>query len=946
MLLPKTFIPFMKQISFLLSLLLISLGLVAQTGNIGGKITDTSGKKPMSLATVTVFKAKDTAIITYRLSSPEGEFKIPNLPLDIPLRFMVTYSGYEAYRKDFILTAANVSIRFDSVMLTATSKQLDDVIVYAERPPVMIKKDTIEFNATAFKTLPNALVEDLLKKLPGVQVDKDGNITVAGKPVNRILVDGKTFFGDDPKMATRNLPANVIDKVQVVDDKEELLRNGDDNLNNVGKVINIKLKKGVKKGWFGKLYAGGGTGQLFETGGIANIYRDTFQVSVLGYANNLNKPGFSFSELMQSGGLDRTRSNLNSNSTSTWNNNGGSGISINGINFGGSQNYGGVSTSKGVGINLNHAPNLKQSLFAQYFYGRINVDRHNGTDVNQYSADTIINNNTQLTGDVITNAHNIGLGGRFKPDSLTNITANANYSIGLSDEDRLSSILSNNNKLGQLSYGNINQNNLGTTYYYRHSFSLTHLSKTKAGRRFSISHNLDVNNRFNELTTESQTRYLYPAIYDSTLNQLRKERIPRTDANLAIAYSEPLSKVVTLRSGARYEYGKLTNSINTFNKNTNQEYDIANNNLSSKFNREYNRETFSQGVEFKWKSLVITPTARLLIQSVNNNLASLSAPIIQKQTNLLPSLYITYKTLNVSYDKNVTLTPYTNLIPVTDNTNPYFISKGNPNLLPAERHNFSINYFTNNPKKNFTASVYANGGLTNNDVVQSISINENGVQTNMPVNANGSSNFYLNFNVYKQYKTNQKFIFSWNTGASYNYNRNKLLYNGETSWQSTISLNNWVGTSLNWNDKVEFNSSFSTRYGFTDYTNPNFNKLKINTCFSESELIIRAVKHLIFETQLAYDYNGNLPAGLPKESLKWSAAINITMLPDEVGVLKLGVNDILNRNNQVYAYVNRNTYTATTTNILSRYFLATFTYNIRAAGVKKKVGGRERLFFF
>src|SRR5205085_11831812 len=157
-----------------------------------------------------------------------------------------------------------------------------------------------------------------------VQVDADGNINVNGKPVNRILVDGKTFFGDDPKMATRNLPANVIDKVQVMDDKEEMLRNGDDNINNVGKVVNITLKKGVKKGWFGKLYAGAGNDNLYEAGGIANIYRDTVQLSVLGYMNNLNKPGFSYSELMSSGGFDRIRSNSASNSTSVWNNNGGS----------------------------------------------------------------------------------------------------------------------------------------------------------------------------------------------------------------------------------------------------------------------------------------------------------------------------------------------------------------------------------------------------------------------------------------------------------------------------------------------------------------------------------------------------------------------------------------------------------------------------------------------
>ncbi len=269
-----------KTILFAAAILFFCIASWSQ-GILKGKITDSATAKPLGFATVTVFKAADTAIITYRLSTPDGDFRVPGIPFDVNCRVVISYSGYSIFRKEFVITASQATLDIGMVPLPTDAKTLDEILVYAERPPVIMKKDTIEFNASAFKTLPNALVEDLLKKLPGVMVDKEGNIVVNGKPVNRILVDGKTFFGDDPKMATRNLPANVIDKVQVTDDKEELMRNGDDNLNNVGKVINITLKKGVKKGWFGKLYAGGGTGELYEAGGIANVYRDTLQVSVL-----------------------------------------------------------------------------------------------------------------------------------------------------------------------------------------------------------------------------------------------------------------------------------------------------------------------------------------------------------------------------------------------------------------------------------------------------------------------------------------------------------------------------------------------------------------------------------------------------------------------------------------------------------------------------------------
>ena len=937
----------MKQAALFLLGIFSVIYSFSQTGSITGKLSDSASGKALAFATVTVFKAKDTAIVTYRLTNPEGAFKVGGLPMDIPLRVIITFSGYQAFRKEFELNTANPSVNFNMVKLPVSSNMLDEVVVIAERPPVIMKNDTIEFNASSFKTLPNALVEDLLKKLPGVQVDADGNITVNGKPVNRILVDGKTFFGDDPKMATRNLPANIIDKVQVVDDKDELLRNGDDNINNVGKVVNITLKKGVKKGLFGKLYAGGGTDQRFEGGGIANIFRDTLQVSVLGYANNLNKPGFGYSDLTQTGGLDRSNSNLNSRSSSIWTNGAGSGITINGINFGGMQGNGGIATSKGVGFNLNHAPNLKQSLFAQYFYGNVLVDRRNENDTKQYNNDTIINNSSLVTGGILTNAHNIGIGGKFKPDSVTTIQVSANYSIGLQHEDRFSDIFSNHNLLGPLSYGNINQGNQTNTYYYKHAFTYTQLSRAKKGRRFTIFHNLDINNRYNYYYTDSKTSYVYPVAYDSLLKQLRQEGVPRTDATAAFNYSEPFSKTITLRAGGRYEYSKLNDAVATFTPNTtDRKYNVINPSLSSIFNRESNRFYVTTGLEFKIKNVVITPSARTLFQSVTNDLASLGNPIRQKTGDVLPGLGIVYKQLNINYSKDIVLPSYNYLIPVADNTNPYLISKGNANLLPSERHNYSVYYYINDPKKNLNINLNANGGYVFNDVIQSITVDQKGIQTNIPVNADGSGNFGINYNINRQYRHNPKFIYGWNLGAWYGFNRSRLLYNGENSWQETYNLQQWAGVQLNFNDKFEWNNNASTGYNFTSYSSKAFSKLEVRNYNISSELILRVPKHIIWETTVNYVMNGTVIPGLPSSYVRWNAAVNFTMLKDEKGVLKLSIFDILNNGNSIGTHVNGNVITTSQTNILTRYIMATFTYNIRTiGGAKKKVGG-ERLFMF
>ncbi|MDA3613449.1 outer membrane beta-barrel protein [Polluticaenibacter yanchengensis] len=926
---------------FLLALLCMASVTYAQKGSISGIVKDSSINKNIALATISVFKAKDTSIVTYRLSDEDGRFKVPGLPLNEALRCVITYSGYEAFRKEFTLTENLQDITFENIFMISTSMELDEVVITAERPPVTIKNDTIEFNANSFKTLPNALVEDLLKKLPGVFVDKEGNISVNGKPVNRIMVDGKNFFGSDPKMASRNLPANIIDKVQVTDDKEELERNADNNLANVGKVVNITLKKGIKKGIFGKLYAGGGSDDRFEGGGIVNMFRDTLQISLLGYANNLNKTGFTYGELMQAGGLSRSMGNLNSTSTSTsMSSSGGSNITVNGVNFGGMHRGGGISTSKGAGININHSPNNKQSIFGQYFFGNIKVDQWRKSNTKQFNEDTIVTQDNITNANIISNAHNIGLGTKLKPDSVTTIIANATYTLGLQDEIRHTGINSYHNILGELSNGSIDQNNVNNIYNYSHYFTVTRLPKRKAGGRFTFTHGLDASNTRSDFTTNSLTNILYPLLLDSTLQQLRLERIPRTNIYGALVFRLPLNKNFALTASSRYDYNKLNNKVNTFDADADKKYNQLNPLLSNTFNREFHRSNNYLGLQYIYKKLTITPSLTALWQQYDNRLLSLDNSIKKSQFNLLPGLGIVFKELNLNYNKDVSLPAYTNLIPALNNTNPYYLTNGNPNLKPAERDNFRINYYHNNSKKNLNISLYATGSLTKNDVIQSIVVDKSGIQTSTPVNADGSKNATVNYNINKQYKYNSKFTLSWNAGGWYGLYKNKLLYNGETSWQNNFNLEHWAGVNFNFNDKVEWNNDISLSNYQSKFTSSNFSTLKTNQKSVSTEVILRMPKHIIWEAVLQYENNGNVPSGLPKDVTRLSMAVNFTMLKDEKGVLKLSVWDLLNQNNSIGLTTNRNIISATQTNVLGRYFMATFTYNIRQIGAnKKKVGG-------
>ncbi len=203
-------------------LIITSQAWTQNKGSVIGRLTDTTGKQPLSFATIAVFHAKDTVLMTYRLSDPSGSFKVPGIPIGDSFRVIITHAGSATYRHAFGLTTDHHELDLGTLKLEPDARMMEEVLVVAERPPVMVRRDTIEFNAEAFKTLPSALVEDLLRKLPGVEVDGDGNITVNGRKVNKLYVDGKEFFGSDPKMATKNLPANIIGKIQVTDDRDQM----------------------------------------------------------------------------------------------------------------------------------------------------------------------------------------------------------------------------------------------------------------------------------------------------------------------------------------------------------------------------------------------------------------------------------------------------------------------------------------------------------------------------------------------------------------------------------------------------------------------------------------------------------------------------------------------------------------------------------------------------
>lgn len=928
----------MTKTCSLLFLCFLFLHVSAQnnSGTIRGLLKDSAGKQVLSLATVTVFRAADTTIVTYRLSDPGGNFKIPGIPFNVSCRVLVSFSGYRTYRKTFLLTKENPQLDLGTVFLVLDAKSLEEVTVYAERPPVTVRKDTIEFNASAFKTLPSALLEDLLKKLPGLDIDPNGNILVKGKRVNKLLVDGKEFFGGDPQIATKNLPANIVDKVQVMNDKEEIERNPDIPESEIGQVVNIKLKKAIKQGWFGKAYAGAGTDNRHEVGTILNAFRDTVQVSVLGYTNNINKPGFGINDIQRIGGFQR--SGFNSISI-----NSDGGFALDNISFG--ANGQGLQRSTGGGINFNDQFGKKVTLNLQYFYGQVNSEFSNLNNQQRFFKDTILTTRGTSTNESVSRNHRIGGTVKWKIDSLTTITFRPGITLTDNQNASAGSGATAENYRGKINSSRTNGRSEGDAKNYSFNLFLNKLF-SKRGRSFTANADLSsADNSNNNFLDGLYTTYGTGIPIDSLVNQLRQTGGHRLNSYLSIQFSEPLSKKISLRVSHTAQYLKQYNDIDFFSKNNfNGKYDDYNQDFSNGIERNGWKNTSTASLNFNLKKLQITPGINYLTAAYNNDFTK-NPSVAQRFHFIYPSLQVNWKSLNFSYRANIQEPQASDLQQVIDVSNRFYQQYGNPNLKPAFSQSIYLNMYKYDPKSGNSYSAYIGGGFSDNAVIRETTIDRNGVQITRPINVNGTRNFNGSFFYSYQYKLNQNYKLAIRPNIYGYYNKTYISLNGVRSGQDNFNFNPSLSLNLNYKDKIELNQRYTYGYRQAIYDNRTYRNLYVRSQSSESELVIRLPKHVVWESLVNYTYNPQVGPGVRKSSVRWNAAVNYLFLKDDKGQIKLSVYDLLKQNINVYRYTGENYISDTQNTTLTRYFMLTFTYNLRNF-TGGKVGGKDRSMFF
>ncbi|WP_413670499.1 outer membrane beta-barrel protein [Mucilaginibacter sp. Mucisp86] len=898
----------MKTIFLSLILLcLFSVSFAQNRVNIKGKVIDSISRQPLELSTIAAVDLKDTSLIAYTLSKKTGEFELQRLPPDKQVRLVVSYAGYKSYIRRFDFKKGEV---IDLGNIALNSKMLEEVVVRAERVPIKMKKDTIEFDAAAFKTRPNAAVEELLKKLPGVQVDGDGTITVNGKQVSKLLIDGKQFFGSDPKIATKNLDAAIVAQVQVYDDRE----NDPDHLvseTQVQKIINIKLKKAIKKSIFGKVFGGVGSRDRYEAGGLFNMFRDTLQVSVIGLSNNLNHTAFSREELNSEGGFDRSGGNTSFNGGRNW----GGGIE--------------KITSGGFNINQNYGEKLKLNL--QYFYTQRNNVNESANFQQQFLKDTTLL--TRSSNNRYSNSYTHTVSGlvEWKPDTIQNLRYNPSLNYNSNSNTSASSGSTSNNFDMPVNQSVSSSFGSGHSTQFNQSFYFHKRSKNKSKESFTISHNLSISpNHNSNFNNNDVVNYQRPDLSDS-LHRLSVRTSKNASGNLDFSYRFPVTKKLIVDVTTSGIYNKTSDQVFTYDRKTGLDSLISN--QSSDLKRDQWTENIKPGITYQLnKKTQIIAGLNTQWQQIDNNFVT--SRLAQNYFFLLPTVRVEAYGVSLSYERRVNQPNISSLQPITIIYSPLYSYTGNPNLVPGISNTYYINFFKYFNDSQLGIYSYGNISSQKNMAVAQQTIRSDGAQTNTTVNRDGRPSYNFSLGVFKRFKKMKDWQLGSSTNFYGNYYQNLNLLNNVEGWQNTVSYGVHENINVNWKDVIDLNTGVGFNQSNTKYNYDDFRNVKVGTYNISNSLVVRFPKKIIWETKQDFNYNSQVAAGFKKGVNVVSSSLALQMLKKDRGELKFSVYDIFNQNVSVYRYINNNSVSDVQNNTLKRYFLVTYSIKFNKLSTK------------
>lgn len=914
----------MKNFCLLLLTFLTVSQSVAQNGReVSGVVHDTTGTGILG-ATVLLEPISGSADTMSTRTNQNGTFVFSEVKTS---QFTITVRslGFGEARIRSLNDEAISRIVIGTPIILQTGTIVLEQVMINGAPPVVIKPDTIEYNAAAFNLKENTVAEDLIKRLDGVDVDRNGNVTSQGKAVSKVRVNGKDFFGGDMKTATKNIPVKVIDKIQLVDDYGDQanftgVKDGDPET-----IINITTKPDMDKGVIANATAGGGNGSRYQLSGFGNHIQGERNI---GFTANLNN-----NDTQVGGGGFGGRSGPSG--VTAVNASGGSGnfgAGSGGGNLGGSA---GITTLSAVGMNYTDRWSPKLVVTGGYYF--------NGNDNNTVS-NTLSQQATSIgtvfattDADRGTNSHAHNMNARIEynigPKDMLVISPSVGFTTSRSNEVR------SNFQTGIIrqdqttnSSNSLYTPSIGGNILYNHLFE-------KAGRNYS----LNVGGRINGIDSEDDNtdRIRY---YDPGTSTLEKDSINRRinaidNQTLLTAvrfiYSEPLNKTSRLQFSYNMNYNHYDN------KRTTNYADPAGvltkiDSLSNSFDYSFASHQF--GINYNYKaqanelSLGLTANPAYL----SGSSAAPEITINRANFNLAPILRYVYsfsrtKNIQVNYTSRAGEPTFAQLQPVRDMSDPQRMVVGNPNLNSSFTHAINVNYNTSNPQKGSSFFLRFQGSLTNNRVVSNIvlipDVYDSFKREIRYLNADGTYAYNGNYNWQKSFADRQYTIrLNGNAG----YNRNVSFADNIKNFAGEWSVRQGIGLQVNPGNWLEFTPNFSYRYTKTDYTLPTHTDTEIQTYSIDVDGNVFFLKNrsLIWRFNGVKNFNTGYSGALNVNPLVVNSSVEKAFLKDRSATLKLQAFDLFNQANNINRIITDNGFMDISTNRLTQYFMLTLTMRL------------------
>lgn len=923
-----------KRILLAIPFLLSFFGANAQNErfSIRATVADTLGEI-LPYATIMLLNPVDSALITFGRTTDKGLLEFRNLRRNTYL-LKVNYVGYLPHQQE-VGPPDGTLADLGTIRMKALNKDLMEVVVKTARAPLSIRGDTVEYNASSFKVPPGSTVEDLLRRLPGVQVDQEGNIKAQGQDVRRVTVDGKRFFGDDPKSATRNLPAEAITKVQVFDSKTEEARLTGVDDGKREKTVNLELKDSHKKGGFGKATLGVGTDKRAQGKVNYNRFDDKNQLAVIGMGNNVNQTGISQDDYQDFRGSQ----------SFNWGGGdfgfGGGWDYYDGINvdWGGNRDRG-FSENWAGGINYNYE--TKKTKFSTYYYYNQSkqtldgfTEKENFLDQLSYLSDdqnSRINRNRN---------HRTFIRFEKELDSLNTLVVENQIRIG-NGNNRLNGVQRyyvGENRLGTHSeMSNMNDFNsflINTKLLFNHKFR-------KKGRSWAFSAQYNVNNSSDSGDQLSRNTFYGAAAggLDSlyVVNQNNDTKSLNNQFKAGTQYVEPLGKRVFLETFYNFSVSGTEVERNVFDRADNEQ--IPNDFLS----RDYRNEFYSNrgGTRVRYTHQGFNFSVGLAAQhfGLNGNFAGRGdeAPLLLKRSYFgwIPNLSVSHQIsrnmrVYLNYGPSMRLPNITDLQPVVDNSNPIFVREGNPDLLPETVHDLYANFNYFNSGSFFNVGVWGNYNYRRNQVIYAQTVDENLVTRTRPENISGGEG--INLNAYTSIPLiKTKLSFRVNTGITYMYSLTPI--NGVRNETRTFGVPVGIGFDITPSPNFTFYPSARWNVNNTEYSISTSQNQKISNITYSGEMNLKLPKEIYLNGALNYNIFKNPRQGFYLDQPILNLALYKLILKNKRGEVRLTAFDVFNKNQGVRVYTSQNFASREQIQTLGRYFMLGFTYNMRGITAK------------